>query len=181
MSRDDALKLLTEYVGQESLRKHCLAVESAMRAYARKIGDDEEKWGIVGLLHDFDYEKYPDEHPMKGSVILREKGYPEDVIEAILGHNQERSGVERKSQMAKTLYAVDELCGMVMATAHVRPTKLEGMTPQSVKKNLKKKGFAAAVSREDITKGIQELGVPEDEHIALIISAMQGISKELGF
>lgn len=184
MTRDDAWKLLTEYVEQESLRKHCLAVEAAMRAYAEKRrldAEETQKWGIVGLVHDFDYEKYPEEHPVKGSGILREQGYPEDIIEAILGHNQERSGVERKTLMAKTLFAVDELCGMVMATAYVRPTRLEGMTSQSIKKNMKKKGFAAAINREEIAQGVQELEVDEDEHIALIIKAMQGISKELGF
>ncbi len=182
-TRDDAWKLLTEYVAQESLRKHCLAVESAMRKYADYYGlnaDETQKWGITGLLHDFDYEKYPEEHPLKGSQILAEKGYPDDIITAILGHN-ERSGVPRDTKMAKTLFAVDELCGMVMATAYVRPTRLEGMTAESVKKNLKKKGFAAAINRDEIEKGIAELGVQKDEHITLVIEAVRGIKETLGF
>lgn len=193
-NRDDAWELLNEYVKQESLIKHCLSVEAAMRSYARKYGENaanegeprlseterEERWGIVGLLHDFDYEKYPDEHPRKGSEILEEKGYSEGIITAILGHNS-KTGVPRKTFMAKTLFAVDELVGMVMATAYVRPSNLEGMTPKSVKKNLKKKGFAANLNRQEIEQGIDELGVDRDNHIAVVIEAMQGISKELGF
>lgn len=179
-SREDAWNLLTEYVKQESLRKHCLSVEAAMRAYARKFGDEEEKWGIVGLLHDFDYEKYPDEHPMKGSEILRQKGYPEDVITGILSHS-ERSGVPRDTKIARTLFAVDELCGMIMATAHVRPSGLDDITPKSIKKNLKKKGFAAAINRDEIAEGIKKLEVNEDEHITLAIEAMQDIKDKLGF
>lgn len=178
--REDAWKLLTEYVKEESLRKHCLSVEAAMRAFAKKFGEDEDRWAITGLLHDFDYEKYPNNHPMQGSEILKAEGWPEDVIIAILGHNT-KSGVPRGSLMAKCLFAVDELTGMVMATAYVRPTKLEGMTPKSVKKNLKKKGFAAAISREEIDQGIEELGEDKDEVIGIIIKAMQGIKKELGF
>lgn len=179
-SREEAWKLLTEYVESESLRKHCLAVEAAMRAYAQKFSEDSEKWGVVGLLHDFDYEKYPDEHPAKGSQILKERGYPQDVITAILSHN-ERSGVPRGTKMAQVLFAVDELCGMVMATAYVRPAGLDGMTPKSVKKNLKKKSFAAAINREEIEQGRKELDVEEDNHVALVIEAMRGIKKELGF
>ena len=151
-----------------------------MRAYARKFGEDENKWGICGLLHDFDYEKFPTEHPAKGNEILRAKGYPEDMLEAIMGHGN-HTGVARKTKLAKTLYAVDELAGMVMAGAYVRPTHLEGMKPKSVKKNIKKKGFAAAINRDEIEEGIQDLGVDKDEHIALVIEAMRGISKDLGF
>jgi putative nucleotidyltransferase with HDIG domain len=180
MARADAWNLLTEYVASESLRKHCLAVEAAMRAYARKYGEDVEKWGVVGLLHDFDYEKWPDEHPMKGSTILEERGYPEDIRRAILGHAT-FSAVPRDTQMAKCLFAVDELCGMVMATAYIRPAHFEGMSVKSVQKNLKKKEFARGIHREEITQGIAELGVPEEEHIQLVIDAMREIQKDLGF
>ena len=151
-----------------------------MQAYARKYGEDEEKWGIIGLLHDFDYEKYPEEHPTRGSKILEERGYPEDVRRAILGHAT-FSGVPRDTTMAKCLFAVDELCGMVMATAYIRPTHFEGMSVKSVKKNLKKKEFAKGIHRDEIQQGIDELGVSEEEHIQLVIDAMRGIQKELGF
>lgn len=181
LNRQDAWDLLTEYVAKESLRKHCLSVEAVMRAYAKKFNEDEDKWGITGLLHDFDYEKYPNEHPIKGSDVLREKGYNEDIIKAILGHNQVRTGVSRDTQMAKTLFAADELTGMVMATAYVRPANLDGMTPKSIKKNLKKKGFAAAINREEIEQGTRELEVDKDEHITLVIEAMQEIKEQLGF
>ncbi len=180
-NREKSLQLLKKYIKEESLIKHCLSVESAMRFYADKFGEDIERWGVVGLLHDFDYEKWPEDHPLKGSEILKEEGYSEDVIEAILSHNSKRTGVERKTKMAKTLYAVDELTGMIMATAYVRPTSLDGMKPRSVKKNLKKKGFAATIDRDEIERGIEELGVEKDEHIDLVIKSMQKISQELGF
>ena len=180
ISREEAWRLFNEYVDSGSLQKHSLAVEAAMRAYSRKHGEDEEKWGICGLLHDFDFEKYPDKHPYTGVEILKEKGYPEDITEAILGHAL-YTGVPRESLMAKCLYAVDELCGFIYALACIRPTKLEGMAPKSVKKNLKKKGFAANINREEIEQGIEELGVDRDEHIALVIEAMQEIAEELGF
>lgn len=180
VTREDAWKLLTEYVGTESLRRHCLAVEAAMRAYAKKYGEDIELWGVCGLIHDFDYEKYPEDHPFNGVKILKEKNYPPKIVETILGH-ADYSGVPRKSIMAKCLYAVDELCGFVTAVAHMRPDKLNGMTAESVEKKLKKKDFAAKINREDIDRGIAELGVERVGHINLVIGALQTISKELGF
>ena len=179
-TRADAWDLLTEYVASESLRKHCLSVEAAMRAYAHKYGEEEETWGIVGLLHDFDYEKYPEEHPFRGSEILKEKGYSEEVRRAILGHAT-FSNVSRDTRMAKCLFAVDELCGMVMATAYIRPTHFDGMSPKSIKKNLKKKEFAKGIHRDEIQQGIAELGVSEDEHMQLVIDAMAGTKEQLGF
>ena len=178
--REQAWGLLNEYVKGQNLIRHCLSVEASMCAYARKLGEDEGKWGLTGLIHDFDYEKYPDNHPAKGNEILKKLAYPEDVLGAIMGHGN-HTGVERKTKLAKTLFAVDELTGMIMATAYVRPTNLEGMTPKSVKKNMKKKAFAAAINREEIEEGIESLGVDKDEHIILVIEAMQSISKELGF
>jgi putative nucleotidyltransferase with HDIG domain len=179
---EDALKLLFEYTESENLRKHAFAVESAMRAYARKFGEDEEKWAIVGLLHDFDYEKFPtpDQHPWVGSKILEERGYPEDIRKAILGH-ADYTGVPRDTLMAKVLYACDELCGFITAVALVRPNKkLEEVTVESVKKKLKDKAFARSVNREDIYKGAEELGIPLDEHIQFVIDAMKSIADKLG-
>ncbi len=183
--REEALKLLNEYVASESLRKHCLSVEAAMRAYARKFGEDEELWGICGLLHDFDYEKYPKPdavaktgHPFEGEKILREKGYPEEVIKIILGHAT-YSGVSRDSNAAKCLFAVDELCGFVMAVAYLKPDRFASLTVQSVEKRLKEKKFAAKVSREDIEQGIVELGVERAAHIQTVITAMAGITEKL--
>lgn len=182
INREKAWALLKEYVKSPSLIKHSLAVEAAMRAYALKYGEDVEKWGICGLLHDFDFEKFPTEerHPFEGAKILKELNYSSEIIEAILGHAS-YSGVKRESLMAKCLYAVDELCGFLMALAYIRPTHFKGMSSESVKKNLKKKGFAEKISREEIEKGIFELGVDKDEHFNLVIKALQGISKELGF
>lgn len=182
MNRTDALDLLKEYTKSDALLKHMYAVECAMRAYAGKCHEDEERWGIVGLLHDFDYEMYPNppDHPLKGSEILSEKGYPEDVRKAILGHAT-YTGVPRDTQMAKTLFACDELCGFIMACAVVRPNKLADLEVSSVKKKLKDKAFARNVSRDDITQGCAELGVPVDEHIQFVINAMKSISGELGF
>ena len=182
MTREEAYTLLTEYTKKENLIKHALAVEAAMRAYARKFGEDEETWGIVGLLHDFDYEMYPslEDHPFKGAEILREKGYPEEWIEAILGH-AEHTGVPRKTNMAKALFAVDELCGFITAVALVRPDKkLDSVKVKSVKKKLKDKAFARQVSREDIRKGAEELGVELDEHIAFVLEAMKSVADKLG-
>jgi putative nucleotidyltransferase with HDIG domain len=179
---EDALKLLFEYTESENLRKHAFAVESAMRAYARKFGEDEEKWAIVGLLHDFDYEKFPtpDQHPWVGSKILEERDYPEDIRKAILGH-ADYTGVPRDTLMAKVLYACDELCGFITAVALVRPNKkLEEVTVESVKKKLKDKAFARSVNREDIYKGAEELGIPLDEHIQFVIEAMKSIADKLG-
>ena len=182
MTRDEAYQLLTEYTKKENLIKHALAVEAAMRAYARKFGEEEEAWGIVGLLHDFDYEKYPslEDHPFKGAEILRQKGFPEEWVEAILGH-AEHTGVPRKTLMAKALFAVDELCGFITAVALVRPDKkLASVKVKSVKKKLKDKAFARQVSREDIQKGAEELGVELDEHIAFVLEAMKSIAPQLG-
>lgn len=182
ISREEALVLLKEYTKNENLVKHALAVEAAMRAYARRFGEDEEKWGIVGLLHDFDYERYPNakDHPLVGAQILKEKEYPEDVIYAIKAH-ADYLGLERKSLLDKALYAVDELTGFVVAVALVRPSKkLAEVTVESVKKKWKDKAFAKGVNREDIEKGAQELGIPLDEHLDLVIKAMQSIADKLG-
>lgn len=182
MNRTDAYGVLTEYTKKDGLIKHALAVEAAMRSYARKFGEDEEIWGIVGLLHDFDYERYPDakDHPFKGAEILGQKGYPTEWIEAILGH-ADYSGVKRESLMAKTLFAVDELTGFIVAVALVRPSKqISEVSVKSVKKKMKDRAFAAAVKREDITRGAEELGVSLDDHIALVLDAMKNISETLG-
>jgi putative nucleotidyltransferase with HDIG domain len=166
----------------DSLRKHMLAVEAAMRAYARRFGEDEEKWGITGLLHDMDYEKHPtpDEHPMVGVRELESKGYPEDVIHAIKGH-ADYLDVPRDTLMSKTLYAVDELSGFIVACALVRPEGLENMKAKSVRKKMKQKSFAAAVNREDIVRGAEELGVDLGEHIEFVAEALRERSSELGF
>lgn len=182
MKREEAYQLLTEYTRKDGLIKHALAVEAAMRAYARKFGEDEETWGIIGLLHDFDYEKYPtaEEHPFKGAEILREKGFPEEWIRVILSHAS-YTGVPRDSLMAKTLFAVDELCGFITAVAYVRPNrKLAEVKVKSVKKKLKDKAFARQVNREEIREGAEELGIPLDEHIEFVIAAMQEVAGELG-
>jgi putative nucleotidyltransferase with HDIG domain len=184
-TRSDAWDLVTEYVSSESLRKHCLCVEASMRAYARKFAEAEEFWGLCGLLHDFDYERYPEPdaalrtgHPFEGEKILRAKGYLEEVIEVILGH-ADYSGVPRVRLAAKCLFAVDELSGFVMAVAYLRSDKLSGLTVEAVEKKLKNKKFAERVSREDIDRGALEVGVPREEHIALVISALAGISDKL--
>ncbi len=182
MDRDSALNLLHEYTQKDGLIKHALAVESCMRTYARKWNEDEEKWGIVGLLHDFDYEMYPspDQHPEIGAKILEEKGYPPDVIYAIRSH-ADYLGLERKSLMDKTLYAVDELAGFVTAVALVRPNrKIADVKVSSVQKKLKDRAFARTVHREDIYAGAENLDVPLKEHIAFVIEAMKGIAAELG-
>jgi putative nucleotidyltransferase with HDIG domain len=181
MNRSEALQLLHEYTKNDALLKHMYSVEAAMRAYAKQYGEDEEKWGITGLLHDFDYEMFPTapDHPIKGSEILKERGYPEDVRKAILGHAT-YTGTPRDTQMAKTLYAVDELCGFIMACSLVRPNKIADLEVSSVKKKLKDKAFARNVNREDIIQGCQELGANMDEHIAFVIAAMKAIAGELG-
>ena len=186
-SRSDTLALVHEYTASESLRKHMLSVEAAMRAYAGKFGEDEERWGATGLIHDFDYERFPnnahsptEEHPSEGVRILREKGYPEDILQAILGH-AEYTNTPRESRMAKTLFAVDELTGLITATALVRPTKsVHEVDAKSVRKKMKDKAFARGVSREDVINGAQELGVDLDEHINFVIGAMQARSADLG-
>ena len=174
--------LLTEYTQSESLRRHALAVEACMRAYARKHGADEELWGVVGLLHDFDYEKYPsaEEHPYKGSEILKERGYSEEIRRAILSH-AEYSGVARQTSMEKTLFACDELAGFITACALVKPEKsLAEVEASSVRKKMKDKAFARSVNRQDIVNGAAELGVDLEEHIAFCIEAMKTIAAELG-
>lgn len=181
MNRDDAWALVCEWTESESLRKHMLAVETAMRAYAREFGEDEEKWGVTGLLHDMDYEKHPTpaEHPMVAVRELERRSYPDDVLEAIKGH-ADYLDVPRKTPMAKTLYAVDELTGFITACALVRPEGLEGLKAKSVKKKMKQKSFAASVNREDIIKGAQELGVDFDEHIEFVAAAMRERADSLG-
>jgi putative nucleotidyltransferase with HDIG domain len=180
--RSAAWGLLCEYTQGESLRKHALAVEACMRAYAKKFGEDEEKYGITGLLHDFDYEKYPTpaEHPFVGNKILEERGYPEDIRRAILSH-AEYSGVKRESNMEKALFACDELAGFITASALVKPNKsLAEVEAKSVRKKMKDKAFARSVNRDDIVNGAADLGVELEEHIAFCIEAMKGIAKELG-
>lgn len=182
LDRNQAWGLLCEYTQSESLRKHMLAVEACMRAYARKFGQDENKWGITGLLHDFDYEKYPTpaEHPFVGNKILEERGYPEDVRRAILSH-ADYSGVKHESQMEKTLYACDEIAGFITASALVKPNKsLAEVEAKSVRKKMKDKAFARSVNRDDIINGAADLGVDLEEHIAFCIEAMKGIAGELG-
>ena len=181
-TREEAFELLTEFTKSDSLVKHGIGVEAAMKAYARKYGEDVERWGIVGLLHDFDYEVHPteDKHPLEGSKILRERGYPEDIIYAIQCH-ADYLGLERKTNMDKAIFAIDELVGLVTAVALVRPTKsIMDVEVRSVKKKMKDKAFARAVKREDIINGTAQLGVEMDEHIALVIEAMRGVASELG-
>jgi putative nucleotidyltransferase with HDIG domain len=186
-SRAETLALMHEYTASESLRKHMLAVEGAMRAYAQKFGEDEERWGTTGLIHDFDYERFPnnshsptEEHPSEGVRLLRAKGYPDDILQAILGHAH-YTNTPRESKMAKTLFAVDELTGLITATALVRPTKsVHEVDARSVRKKMKDKAFARGVSREDVVNGANELGVDLDEHITFVIGAMQARSAELG-
>ncbi len=182
MSREDNLKLLHQYTESISLFRHMLAVEAAVRAYAVKFGEDVEKWATVGLLHDFDYERWPDppDHPLKGAEILLANGYPPDVIYAIKSHADYLPDCPRVSRLDKTLYACDELSGFVTACALVRPERLEGLTPKSVRKKMKQASFAAAVRREDIVRGAEDLGVDLDEHIAFVIAALQPIASELG-
>lgn len=182
LNREAAWELLCAWTESESLRKHALGVEAAMRRYARKFGEDETLWGVTGLLHDMDYERHPsrEEHPFKGVEALREAGYPEVVLEAILGH-ADYSGVARTTRMAKTLFAVDELVGFVTAVALVRPSKsIADVKVSSVKKKLKDKTFARGCNRDDIEKGAAELGVGLDEHIAEIIEALREVKDVLG-
>ena len=186
LNRDDALALMHEYTQNENLRRHMYAVEAAMRAYAGKFGEDEELWGVTGLLHDFDYERWPnddrkpdDEHPSNGVKILREGGYPQDMLAAILGHC-DYTGVPRETLMAKTLFAVDELTGFLTACALVRPTGLTDLKVKSVKKKFKDSSFARGVNREDVQAGVEQLGVEFSEHVQLVIDAMRAIQDQLG-
>ncbi len=180
--REAAWNLLCEYTKTEPLRKHALAVEAAMRAYARKFGGDEEQWGIVGLLHDFDYEAHPnpEEHPVKGAEIMRERGWPEEVIYAVLCH-ADYLNLERKTPMDRAIYAVDELTGLIIAVALVRPSKsIQEVDVKAVRKKMKDKSFARAVNREDITNGADQLGVDLEEHIGFVIEALKPVANELG-
>ena len=178
---EDALRLFHEWTQTDSLRRHAYAVEAGMEHYARHFGEDVELWRMTGLLHDLDYERYPsaEKHPFVGTALLRRLGYADVMIEAILGHTT-HSGVARTSLLAKALFAVDELAGFITACAYVRPTKLEGMKVRSVNKKLKDKAFAAAVSREEIRQGAQELGLELSEHIAHVITGMQARADRLG-
>ena len=182
MNRDEAWQLLTEYTKSDSLLKHAMAVEAAVRGYARRFGEDEEAWGLVGLLHDFDYERWPslDDHPFRGCEILREKGYPEWVTRAILSH-ADYSGVSRESRLEKTLWACDEMAGFITAAALVRPSKsVLDLEAASVVKRMKDKAFARAVKREDLRGGAEILGLPLDEHIANVIGFMRERADALG-
>jgi putative nucleotidyltransferase with HDIG domain len=182
VSRDDAWQLVTEWVESDSLRKHLLAVETSMRAYARKWGEDEELYAVTGLVHDLDYERYPDldtGHPRYALKELERLEYPQEVVDAVAGH-ADFLEVPRETQLAKTLYAVDELSGFITACAMVRPTGIEGMKPKSVKKKLKQPSFAAAVDRDQVQRGMEELGVDPDEHMTLIIEALSERADELG-
>lgn len=187
MTRDEAVALMCEYTSSESLHKHMYAVEAAMRAYAARFGEDEDTWGIVGLLHDYDYERYPNHehsptegHPSFGVKVLRERGLPESTCEAILGHAT-YTGVPRASLMAKILFAVDELCGFLVACALVRPSKsLADLTVKSVKKKLKDKAFARGVNREEVRQGAEEANIPLDEHIQFVIEALRPVEAQLG-
>ncbi len=186
-SREAALALVHEYTASDSLRKHMLSVEAAMRAYAGKFSEDSERWGLAGLVHDFDYERFPneahsatEEHPAHGVRVLRERGFPEDILEAILGHAT-YSGVARETKMAKTLFAVDELTGLITATALVRPSKsVMEVEARSVRKKMKDKAFARGVNRDDVVNGASDLGIDLDEHIDFVIRAMQEVAPSLG-
>src|SRR5438477_7577511 len=180
--REQAWGLLTEFTQSESLRKHALAVEACMRAYARKLGGDENLWGVVGLLHDFDYEKWPslDDHPYKGNEILKERGWPDEIRRAIMSH-AEYTGVARDTPMEKALFACDELAGFITACALVKPGKsLAEVEPKSVRRKMKDKAFARSVNRDDIVQGAAELGVELEEHIAFCIEAMKGVALAMG-
>jgi putative nucleotidyltransferase with HDIG domain len=183
-TRDEAWELFCEWTESDSLRKHVLGVEAGMRAYARQEGADEELWAVTGILHDLDYERHPDMdaddgHPRTALALFRERGYPDELIDAVAGH-ADFLEVPRENRMAKALYAVDELSGFVAACAMVRPTGIEGMTPKSVKKKLKQPSFAAAVDRDSVHAGAEDLGVDFDEHLKTVIAAMQGQADALG-
>jgi predicted hydrolase (HD superfamily) len=184
-TREQAWELVCEWVQSDSLRKHLLGVEAAMRAYSRRYGEDEERWAVTGLVHDLDYERFPDlddtenGHPRTALRLFEELDWPPDVIEAVAGHAT-FLGVPRETRMAKALFAVDELSGFIAACALVRPTGIEGMKPKSVKKKLKQPSFAAGVNRDEVREGAEELGVDFDEHVAFVIGAMAAESEALG-
>jgi putative nucleotidyltransferase with HDIG domain len=182
MTRDEAWQLFCEWTPSESLRRHVLAVEACMRAYARKFGEDEDRWGLVGMLHDLDYERYPDletGHPRYALAELERLGFPEDMVRAVASH-ADYLGVSRDSPLEKTLFAVDELSGFVMACAYVRPQGIEGLTPKSVKKKMKTPAFAAAVDRAAMREGAEGLGIDFDEHVAFVVAALEPEAATLG-
>jgi putative nucleotidyltransferase with HDIG domain len=179
-AREEAVALLEQWVENEALRKHMYAVEAAVRHYARLRGGDEEVWGLAGLLHDLDWEKHPDDHPLKAVDRLRELGYPEQVIQAILAHRPEFTGVQPQSELDKGLIACDELSGLVFACCLVRPTGIDDLTPKSVVKKLKDKSFAAGVSRSDVEKGVELIGVERSQHIQNVIDGLRQIASQLG-
>jgi putative nucleotidyltransferase with HDIG domain len=181
-TREEAWQLVCDWTQSDSLRRHMLGVEKAMRAYARRFSEDEELWGVTGLLHDLDYERFPDletGHPRMALELFRERGYPQELIDAVAGH-ADFLGVPRESRMARTLYAVDELSGFIAACALVRPDGIHGMTPKSVKKKLKQPSFAAGVDREEVRQSAEELGMDFDEHVAFVIGAMEEDAEGLG-
>ncbi len=179
-SREEALSLLEQWVDNENLRKHMLAVEAAVRRYAQLRGADEDTWGYAGLLHDLDWEKHPEEHPLKAVDELRARGYPEEVLHAILAHREDFTGVHPETELDKVLFACDELAGLVHATCLVRPTGIDDLTPKSVTKKLKDKAFAAGVSRDDVERGVQLIGLERSEHIQNVIDGMKVKAAELG-
>jgi putative nucleotidyltransferase with HDIG domain len=179
-SREEALELLHEWVENEGLRRHMLSVEAAVRSYARERGADEELWGLAGLLHDLDWEKYPEEHPLRAVDALRERGYPEEVLHAILAHRSDFTGVEPETPLDRTLLACDEITGLITATALVRPTGIDDLKAKSVKKKMKDPTFARGVHRDEVARGVELLDVELSEHIQKVIDAMRGIADELG-
>ena len=181
MTRDEAWNLLCEYTQSENLRRHALAVEACMRYYARLFGEDEELWGVVGLLHDFDYERYPslEEHPFRGMEILRARGAPEAIIRAV-GAHANHTGIPRESLLERAIFACDEISGFVIAVALVKGRALSAVTPESVRKRMKEKSFARGVNRDDLLQGAEELGIPFDEHVEHVVRALQGIADQLG-
>lgn len=180
-SRSTALALMHEYVDSESLRRHMYSVEAAMRAYARSLGEDEDLYGITGLVHDFDYEKRPDEHPLPAAEMLREKGYPEDLVHAVLAHYEQRTGVAPTTQLDRVLRACDEVTGLITAAALVRPSRsVMDLEAKSVMKKFKDRAFAAGVDREEVAQAVEELGVDMKEHIQFVIEAMREVAPELG-
>ncbi|HEX8695262.1 MAG TPA: HD domain-containing protein [Longimicrobium sp.] len=179
--REEALALMHEHVESESLRRHMYSVEAACRAYARRFGEDEEAYGLAGLLHDFDYEKHPDQHPLFGAAILRERGYPEEVVHAILAHYQARTGVAPETRLDRTLRACDEITGLITAAALVRPSRsVMDLEARSVLKKMKDRAFAAGVDRDDVRRAADELGVELAEHVDFVIGAMRTVAPELG-
>ncbi len=181
IDRQSAYDLMSQYTAGDGLRRHMLAVETAMRAYAQQRNEDVEKWGVVGLLHDFDYERWPNppDHPLKGAEILKQHGYPDDVIYAIKSHADYLPDCPRQSTLDKALYACDELCGFLVACAYVRPEGIRGMTAKSVRKKMKQKSFAAAVNRDDLVRGAEDFGVELNEHIQFVIDALQANAEPL--